>query len=86
MHNVHIIFYPKMLNPELYVLDVILWNVTYSVPNTTWTMTPATSGVDPQRARQLEDYIKLNYSDSFLHIGLVKPLDKEELYSNFNVI
>lgn len=49
-------------------------------------MEPATTGVDPSAVDDLNEYINLNYSDSFLEIRVVKALDREELFTRFHVI
>lgn len=65
--------------------DVILWNETFSIPNIILSMEPATTGVDPSAVDDLNEYINLNYSDSFLEIRVVKALDREELFTRFHV-
>lgn len=49
-------------------------------------MVPTIAGVDQSAANDLNEYINLNYSDSFLEIRVVKALDKEELFTRFHVI
>lgn len=68
------------------ISDVILWNETFSIPNIILSMEPATTGVDLSAADDLNEYINLNYSDSFLEIRVVKALDREELFTRFHVI
>lgn len=49
-------------------------------------MVPTIAGVDQSAANKLNEYLNLNYSDSFLEIRVVKALDKEELFTRFHVI
>lgn len=49
-------------------------------------MVPTVAGVEQSAANELNRYINLNYSDSFLEIRVVKALDKEELFTRFHVI
>lgn len=48
-------------------------------------MVPTVAGVDQSAANELNRYINLNYSDSFLEIRVVKALDREELFTRFHV-
>ncbi|XP_061167305.1 protocadherin gamma-B7-like [Saccostrea echinata] len=65
--------------------DVVIKYVNYTLSNITWDMKLSAAGVSQVNATELKEYIMLNYTNTYLELTVVKALDKEELFTKFNV-